>query len=91
MNLISLSDKEIEKIIKYSTDLEQLEEKLVMIRDNIAKIRMEFNDFTNELIFSKGGDPRNKYQIDIETGRMILHQKSTIELPFLANIEMDEV
>ena len=62
-----------------------------LIRDNIANIRMEFNEFTNDLIFSKGGDPRNKYQIDIETGRMVLHQKSTIELPFLANNEMDEV
>lgn len=91
MNLISLSDKEIEKIVNYSTNLEKLEEKLIMIRDNIAKTRMEFNEFTNELIFSKGGDPRNKYQIDIETGRMILHQKSTIELPFLAKTEMDEV
>ncbi len=91
MDLLSLSDEEIDQIIEYSSNLEKMEEGLVALRDNIAKLRTEFNDYTNELILTKGGDPRNKYQIDIETGRMVLFQRSTIELPFLAKGEMDEV
>lgn len=89
--VFNLTDEELDTIINYSNNLGKLEEKLIMIRDNIANIRIEFNNFTNKLILSKGGDPKNKYQIDIETGQMVLYQNHTIELPFLSSDEMDEV